>query len=110
MLKWCDEPAVEDDFASSGDFGVAALLRALIKALGAQSRGFAHGHEKQHSEPRTDAIETIQLLLGCRRAGAAEHGQDSSGAAEDVAEEKLTAWMDAHRKASLQDYSRRLQN
>merc|ERR1711884_102787 len=105
------EPVVEDDFASSGDFGVAALIRALIKALEAQGRGFAHGHEKHHSEPRTKAIDIIQLFLGCRRAGAAEHGQDSSeadhgdgsGAAEQIAEEKLTAWMDAHRKASLED-------
>ena len=106
-----DGPAVEDDFASSGDFGVAALMRALLKALEAQGRGFAHGHQKHHSEPRTKAIDIIQLFLGCRRAGATEHGQDSrwadhghgSGAAEHVAEEKLTAWMDAHRKALLQD-------
>ena len=109
--KWHDEPAVEDDFASSMDFGVAALLRGLMKALEAQGRGFAHGHEKHHSEPKTKAIDIIQVLQGCRRVGAAEHGQDSSeadhvhgsGAAEHVAEEKLTAWMDAHRKASLQD-------
>ena len=61
--KWHDEPAVEDDFASSGDFGVAALMRALIKALEAQGRSFAHGHEKHHSEPRTKAIDIIQLFL-----------------------------------------------
>ena len=72
--KWCDELAVEDDFASSGDFGVAALIHALIKALEAQGRGFAHGHEKHHSEPRTKAIDIIQLLVGCRHAGAADHG------------------------------------
>ena len=109
--KWCGEPAVEDDFASSGDFGVAAPIRALIKALEAQGRGFAHGHEKHHSEPRTKAIDIIQLFLGCRRADSAEHRQDSSeadhgrgsGAAEHVADEKLTSWMHAHRKASLQD-------
>ena len=74
-------------------------MRALIKALEAQGRGFAHGHEKHHSEPRTKAIGIIQLFLGCRRAGAPEHGQDH------IAEEKLTAWMDAHRKASLEDAS-----
>ena len=34
--KWANEPAAEDDFASSGDFGVAGLLRSLIKALEAQ--------------------------------------------------------------------------
>ena len=97
---------------SNGDFGVAAFIRALIKALEAQGRGFAHGHERHHSEPRTKAIDIIHLFLGCRgSAGAAEHGQDfseadhghGSGAAEHVAEEKLTAWMDAHRRASLQD-------
>ena len=42
------------------------------------------------------------MFLGCRRAGAAEHGQDS-GAPDHVAKEKLTAWKNAHRKASLQD-------
>ena len=49
--KWCDEPAVEDDFASSGDFGVAALIPALIKALEAQGRGFAHGFRVFHRDP-----------------------------------------------------------
>ena len=109
--RWRDEPFVEDDFASNGDFGVAALVRALIKALEAQGRGFAHGHEKLHSEPRTKAIDIIRLFLGCRGTGAAEHGQGSGdadhghgcGAAEHIAEETLTAWMDAHRKACLRD-------
>ena len=63
--------AAEDDFASSGDFGVAGLIRAHIKALEAQGRGFEHGNEKHHSEPRAKAIDIIQLFLGCRRAGAA---------------------------------------
>ena len=57
------------------------------------------------------AIDITQLFLGCRRVGAAEHGQyfgdadhgHGSDAAEHVAEEELTAWMDAHREASLQD-------
>ena len=49
--KWCDEPAVEDDFASSGDFGVAAFIRALIKALEGQGRGFAHGLRVFHRDP-----------------------------------------------------------
>ena len=93
------------------DFGVAALVRALIKALEAQGRGFAHGHEKHHSEPKTKAIDIIQMFLGCRRTGAADHGRDSiqpdhghgSGAADHIAEETLSAWMDAHSKASLHD-------
>ncbi len=62
--KWSDELVVEDDVASSGDFGVVALVRALVKALEAQGRGFAHGHGKHHSEPRTKAIDIIQLFLG----------------------------------------------
>ena len=57
---------------------------------------------KNHSEPRTKAIDIIQFFLGCRHAGAAEHGQDSSDP-DHVAKEKLTAWKNAHRKASLQD-------
>ena len=63
--KWAGEPLVEDDFASSGDFGIAAFLRALIKALEAQGLVCEHGHEKLHSEPRTKAIDIIQLFLGC---------------------------------------------
>ena len=53
--RWAKEPYVEDDFSSSGDVGVAGFVRALIKALEAQGRGFAHGHEKAHSEPITKA-------------------------------------------------------
>ena len=93
--KWSNEPAVEDDFASSGDFGVSALVRLTIKALEAQGRGFAHGHEKHHSEPRVKAIDIIQLFLGCNDLGAAEHTHNK--------EQMLNAWMDAHRKACLSD-------
>ena len=93
--KWSDEPAVEDDFASSGDLGVSSLVRLTIKALEAQGRGFAHGHEKHHSEPRVKAIDIIQLFLGCSDSGAAEHMH--------VKEQMLSAWMDAHRRACLSD-------
>ena len=65
------------------------------------SSGFAHRHEKHHSEPRTKAIDIIQLFLGCPRVG------DGSAAdvddADGVTEAKLTAWMSEHRKSSLQD-------
>ena len=74
------EPYAEYDFASSGDFGLAALLRALIKALEAQGRGFAHGHEKIHSEPMTKAID---LILAFR-------GPDADG---EHSEARLRAWM-----------------
>ena len=56
-FKWSNEPAVEDDFASSGDLGVSGLVRLKIKALEVQGRGFAHGDEKHHSEPNTKAID-----------------------------------------------------
>ena len=78
-FRWAKEPHVEDDFASSGDFGLAALLRALIKALEAQGRGFAHGHEKTHSEPMTKAID---LNLAFR--GPGDDGEHSDG--------RLRAW------------------
>ena len=42
------------------------------------------------------------MLQSTAKIPVADHGH-GSGAAEHVAEEKLTAWMDAYRKASLQD-------
>ena len=93
--KWSNEPAVEDDFASSGDLGVSGLVCLTLKALEAQGRGFAHGHENHHSEPRVKAIDIIQLFLGCNDLGAAEHTHNK--------EQMLNAWMDAHRKACLSD-------
>ena len=60
--RWAGEPYVEDDFSTSGNVGLVGFLRALIKALEAQGRGFAHGHEKTHSEPITKAID---LAFGC---------------------------------------------
>ena len=36
--RWFDEPPVENDFASTGDFGISAFLRALIKVLEVQGR------------------------------------------------------------------------
>ena len=86
---------VEDDFASSADLGVAGFVRALIKALEAQGRGFAHGHEKFHSEPKTKAIDLIELFLGSHGSGAAEH--------EHPRGEALVTWMGAHRAACLED-------
>ena len=86
---------MEDDFASSGDFGLAALVRSLATALEAQGRGFAHGHEKTHSEPTTSAIGLLSLLLDKTGAGAPEHGVQQ--------EEALSAWMAEHRKACIRD-------
>ena len=50
----------EDDLASNGLCGLAAFAAALFKVIESQQRGFAHGHEKHHSEPRTKAIDLIQ--------------------------------------------------
>ena len=70
-------------------------MRVLIKALEAQGRGFAHGHEKFHSEPKTKAIDLIELFLGVHGSGAPEHEHDRG--------QELVTWMDAHRAACLQD-------
>ena len=80
-FRWAKEPLVEDDFSSTGDLGISGCLHALIKVLEAQGRGFAHGHEKHHSEPRTKAIDLIALFLGddSQASGAAEHGVDRDG-------------------------------
>ena len=95
--RWVNEPLVEDDFTSTGDLGISAFCRALIKVLEAQGRGFAHGHEKHHSEPRTKAIDLITLFLGDdnQASGAAEHGVDRDS--------KLQTWMATHREAHLRD-------
>ena len=61
--QWRQEPSTEDGFASTGDVGIAGLARDLVKALEAQGRGFAHGHEKIHSEPQTKAIDLWHLIL-----------------------------------------------
>ena len=44
-----------------------------MRAVEAQGRGFAHGHEKLYSELNTKAIDIIQLFLGCRSISATEH-------------------------------------
>ena len=95
--RWSNEPLVEDDYASSGDFGISAFVRALIKALEAQGRGFAHGHEKHHSEPQTKAIDLVMLFMGAgdRHSVATEHRSDWDA--------KLNAWMAKHRDAHLRD-------
>ena len=41
----------EDDFASSGARGVVDYLKAALKVIEAQMRGYAHGHGKSHGVP-----------------------------------------------------------
>ena len=102
---WPREPHTEDDFASTGDFGIAGLACGLVKALEAQSRGFAHGHEKIHSEPQTKAIDLWHFITHrcC--------GTHSDGSNDDVTEQSslasavLDQWMRKHRDDCLLDTS-----
>ena len=94
---WQREPPTEDDFASTGDLGIAGLARGLVKALEAQGRGFAHGHEKIHSEPQTKAID-LWHLISCRCSGASEHQSSLAGAT-------ILHWMEQHRSDCLVDAS-----
>ena len=82
---------------SDGNPGLAAFLRALLKVLEAQGRGFAHGHEKHHSEPTIKAIDLITLFLG---PPAEQHGSSS---APSATMQSLQSWMDSHREATLLD-------
>ena len=93
--RWQGEPLTEDDFTSSGDFGISAFLRCLVKVLEAQGRGFAHGHQNHHSEPHTKAIDLVMLFLGRddQATGATEHSGDRDGELQD--------WMARHRKTAL---------
>ena len=75
-------------------------MRSVLKALEAQGRGFAHGHEKIHSEPKTKAIDLVLLFLGNEHAGGdADHAARNAG----TGEEALGAWMQEHRAACLRD-------
>ena len=37
---------IEDDFASTGQIGIAQFPRSALKPLESQGRGFTHGHQK----------------------------------------------------------------
>ena len=80
------EPAREDDFASTGQIGIAEIPRSALKPLEAQGRGFTHGHEKVISVPRTRAARLKQLFA----ANATERGED-----------ELTQWCQQTRDAVL---------
>ena len=80
------EPAREDDFASTGQIGIAEIPRSALKPLEAQGRGFTHGHEKVISVPRTRAARLKQLFA----ANATERGED-----------ELTQWCRQTRDAVL---------
>ena len=102
---WQREPPTEDDFASTGDFGVAGMARGVVKALEAQGRGFAHGHEKIHSEPQTKAIDFWDLIT--RRCCGANGDSSNDGASEhfSFAGAVIDQWMRKHRDECLLDAS-----
>ena len=80
------EPAREDDFASTGEIGIAHFVRSALKPLEAQGRGFSHGHEKVISVPRSRAARLKQVFT----ATATEHGTND-----------LTQWCEKARDAVL---------
>ena len=102
--QWRQEPSTEDGFASTGDVGIAGLARGLVKALEAQGRGFAHGHEKIHSEPQTKAIDFWHLILH-RCSGPDSVRRSTIGASEHsvLAGTVLDQWMRQHREEVLLD-------
>ena len=69
--------------------------RSPVKALEAQSRGFAHGHDKRHSEPRVTAIDLTQLFLGSATQGAGASEHTGHGDAE------LQVWVAKHQREHL---------
>ena len=56
------QPFREDDFATTGQVGIAQFPRSALKPLEAQGRGFTHGHEKIISVPRTRAARLKHLF------------------------------------------------
>ena len=83
-----EQPVREDDFASTGQIGIAQLPRSALKPLECQGRGFTHGHEKIISVPRTRAARLKQLFM---QAADTDHGED-----------ELSKWCRQARQAVLQ--------
>ncbi len=73
----------EDDYASSGLRGLADFVKALLKCIEAQARGFAHGHGKIHSVP-----DGIQGLIGSLESVVREIKalEDANGGAHPAGE------------------------
>ena len=82
------QPHREDEFATTGQIGIAQFPRSALKPLEAQGRGFTHGHEKIISVPRTRAARLKHLF---KKAFATEHGED-----------ELSRWCEQARQAVLQ--------
>ena len=80
-------PFREDNFATTGEIGIAHFPRSAMKPLEAQGRGFTHGHEKIISVPRMRAAKLKELFT----AAATEHREDA-----------LTEWCRKAREAVLE--------
>ena len=84
---------------------------AIVRALEAKGHGFAHGHERLHSEPETKVIDIKQFFIACRSISSKEHEREPRaddhirgvGSTEQLIEESLTSWMNAYREACLRD-------
>ena len=76
----------EDDYASNGLRGLADFVKALLKVIEAQARGFAHGHRKVHSSP--DGLESLEKCLEniVREIQALEQSDSASQPEEEVVE------------------------
>ena len=67
----------EDDLASNGMRCLVDFVTALLKAIGSQVRGFAHGHGKGHSIPESTQAqvkcleEVHRRVLGYLKPGGA---------------------------------------
>jgi hypothetical protein len=58
---WCDR---EDDYASSGDPGLAGFALSALEPLESQGRGFSHGHKKIIGVPSMSAAFLKRVLAG----------------------------------------------
>ena len=97
----------EDDYASSGLRGLADFVKALLKCIEAQARGFAHGHGKIHSVP-----DGIQGLLGSlesvvREIEALEAVSDGTPLAGEAVEAVVSAATNSYNERLLASASTR---
>ena len=99
------EPFREDDFATTGEIGIAHFPRSAMKPLEAQGRGFTHGHEKAISVPRTTAAKLKDRFT----AAATEHRPLRSSISVPPSKaatlkELFTAHATEHRKDALSEW------
>ena len=57
-----DVSSYDDDYASNGEPGLADFATSVLSSLGAQGRGFSHGHKKTMGVPRTAEAKLRQMF------------------------------------------------